>query len=168
MLIGDSVLMSQYLALAQELQAAPAEAGLSTFAPCTDPAYSNMWPTQPAVMNLATVAHEYLLTCGAAGCAFGRLGCLHFYARTCANTGALGAYCHEECAPADWQQLVATVQAAVSQPDGFAVSFHWAPSHLDSQKVLEGGTFAFQGCAKLRCEPGDAGCAAGNHWLVEA
>merc|ERR1719421_576426 len=83
MLIGDSVLMSQYLALAQELQAAPAEAGLSTFAPCTDPAYSNMWPTQPAVMNLATVAHEYLLTCGAAGCAFGRLGCMHFYARAC-------------------------------------------------------------------------------------
>ncbi len=36
----------------------------------------------------------------------------------------------------EWTKLVATVQGVIAQPGGFAVTFHWAPTHMDADKVL--------------------------------
>lgn len=220
--IGDSVLMSQFLALAEELGAKPAEPELSSFKPCSDPKMGNSWPTYQSIVDLAQKPHEYSILCSKSGCKFGRIGCMNFYKSTCAGTGAMGHYCHKECPDTlEWHQLMASIYKLVAEPGTFAVTFHWAPTHLNTDKVYNrlaqfvpgavlwnnchhwfghqpnstlhlqpikmdlflgyvkntatllkqftaGNTLAYQGCAKMRCKPGEKWCDRGNEWLQRA
>lgn len=137
--IGDSVLMSQFLSLAEELGATPTESSLSSFEPCSDPKQQGSWPTYESIVHLASEPHEYSILCNGSGCKFGRLGCMNFYKSTCAGTGAMGHFCHEECPDTiAWHDLMTSVYNLIAEePGSFAITFHWAPTHLESENVYE-------------------------------
>jgi len=126
MMMGDSVLASQFLTIAGELQAQTDEPALSHVAQCTDPALNNAWPATAALWSFTDKPIEYLILCGPSNCTFSRLGCMNFAPDLC---GAV--VCYLACTGTkDWDQMVATIQNTVSQPGHFAVSFHWAPSYV--------------------------------------